>query len=243
MKPNTERAAWILGAAAAAAAVVTGVVLATRSSSPATPGAPAMTTLTTGHWYTVVFSCPSVGAAPKIANITGVNLVSATPSANGGTIVFDYGGTSGSYALDSGGCAITVTDNGLSPGPVAVKNPNPPAQSQPALQATGPYTKLSSAVLQPGETYLLEVPPQAGETLATYGQYMAKVAPATLKVSQQFDVGVTPSGWPSTSANVWRYVIVYGGGAANKNTIKQMPWTIAPAPSGLAVWTTGGATS
>jgi hypothetical protein len=111
-------------ALAGVAAVGTAVYFTEKkaSASPALPVGPSPSGQTTanlisGHRYTATFVCPSSISTPTISGITGVSLVSTTQSANGGVVVFDYTGASGSYPIAGAGCTVAVIDNGVSPTP------------------------------------------------------------------------------------------------------------------------------
>ena len=134
----------------------------------------------------------------------------------------------------------TTTTNTTTPTPSPNHGTPSPVNT---LTVPGPFTSVSPPTLQVGETYLIEVPPQAGETLASYALYLNKIAPLGVTVQQQFDAGVMPTNWPSTSTGVWRYVVMYGSPGAISKIVKLMPWTVSPAPSGLAVWATNGNTT
>ena len=110
----------------------------------------------------------------------------------------------------------------------------------PKLAVAGPYTQLGTGVLLGGETYLLEVAPQAGETYATFAQYLAKkgVAPGPVKVVQSFEAASVPTGWPTTNTTSWKYVVQYGGIGPTKNTTP--PWSL-PAAFAATAWATQGA--
>jgi len=123
-RPAGQTAVW-LGALALAgvAAVGTAVYLSEKKSSstptplPPGPNGQVTATLVQGHRYTVSFTCPSSTSNPSISGITGVSLVSTTPAPNGGVIVFDYTGASGSYPIAAAGCTVSIADNGVSPAP------------------------------------------------------------------------------------------------------------------------------
>jgi hypothetical protein len=136
-RPAGQTAVW-LGALALAgvAAVGTAVYFSEKKSAPTPlppgPNGQVTATLTQGHRYTVSFTCPSATSNPQISGITGVSLVSTTPAPNGGVIVFDYTGASGSYPIAAAGCSVSIADNGVSP--------------TPSLPSTGDvYSSLSSA--------------------------------------------------------------------------------------------------
>jgi len=116
-------------------------------------------------------------------------------------------------------------------------SPSKPFQS--AVSVAGPYKSLMSNTLQPYETYLLEIPPQSGETLASFGAYMAKIAPAPLTVAQSFDVGPNVPGWPSVTTGVWRYVLNYGP-TTKTGTFATPVWKMPPAFASAAIWATQG---
>jgi hypothetical protein len=143
----------------------------------------------------------------------------------------------------AGGCPVGQVWNGTA----CVSKESPPPPPPPlstTLQTVGPYKLLPSSppTLLPGEVYLVQVPPQPSETLASYALYLNKIAPLGVTVLQQFDKGAAPLGWPSTSTSLWRYVLVYGKQLTKvqAQTTQQLPWTISPTPSGMLVWATGG---
>ncbi len=158
------------------------------------------------HRYTVTFTCPSSISAPTITGIAGVNLVSTQASANGGVVVFDYTGATGSYPIAGAGCSVSVVDNGVSP-------------TTPTLNVSGPFTPVANgAQLTAGATYLESVPPTSGQTLSDLVNQFTGTG--IFSVSQSFDVGTVPTGWPSTDSdpNRWRVVVAYtGNGTDNLN--------------------------
>lgn len=261
MKKTTERALWIGGSALAAAGLVTVGVLATKGSAAAAPPAPApagsASSLTMGHRYKLSVTCPTPIQTPLLTGVTAANvtvtattpkiLSGGTSSASGWDIVFDYTGatmSAGSPASLLGGasaCAVTLTDMGLSPIMTGGAQ-----QTGVTLKFSGAYNKVASNTLQPFESYLLEIAPQAGETYATFGQYLAKhgVAPAPMLVVQSFDANQMPKDWPSATTGVWRYVVSYGGAQSSNSGIHYTPpsWTLPPAFN-ATVWTTQGQTS
>jgi hypothetical protein len=102
------------GGVVVAILVGVGIYEETKSKPSAAPSGVQNVVLTQDHYYTIAFTCPSAGAQPKIAALAGVTLISSTPSANGGTIVIQYTGASGTYPVTTSGCSIVVTDNGTS---------------------------------------------------------------------------------------------------------------------------------
>ena len=253
MKPNTERALWVGGAALGAAGIVTAVVLATRKTTPAvvpTPVQPTTTLLTQGHWYTASFTCPST-ITPAITGIVGVNVVGGAASSNGGTVVFDYSGPTGSYPITLSGCVVSVVDNGPTPAPVASGGGSggsgggtqlqPSGGSQvlqaPALPsaAQGAYMELTSPpTIINGTTYLMSVPPVPG---ATFAQLVAKFAaniPAATVIWQDSS-GALPTGWPSdTQTNTWRLAFTYG--FAGKAQKPKPPLPLPGLVPGTRIW-------
>jgi len=260
VKKTTERALWIGGSALAAAGLVTVGVLATRSSSaapspapvPPAPGPSGSTTLTQGHSYKLSVKCPTPLATPILTGVAVANvtvkattpkvLSGGTASALGWDLTFDYTGATTTSAPSPesmlgtpSGCTVTLTDMGATP--IGGVNPStlPP----------GPYTSLMSNTMQAYGTYLLEIPPQQpGESYTDFATHLANIAPYKLTVSQSFDLGTLPPGWPSKTPNVWRYVVNYAGSPpANPTGLKAPPpWTLPASFASVAMWATGGNT-
>ena len=160
---------WIIGGVLAAGVTTAVVVEATKK--PASLGPTTNVTLTQGHRYRISFQCSSSGAAPSISALSGVTVVATDPMGNGGSIIVDYAGTTGSYPINNSGCSITVTDMGPSPGPVAVKiNKGIPVQN-----GKGPASQ--SLVLTTGSTGSAQA--VAGGSLAVTTQFQATSIVAT----------------------------------------------------------------
>lgn len=124
---RTEKAlAWGGGLIAA---LLVGLGIYEETKKPAAPAGTSMVTLTQGHRYRISFQCSSSNAAPQISALSGVNVVATDPMGNGGSIIVDYAGTTGSYPINNSGCSITVTDMGPSPAPVSGTNHGIPIQS------------------------------------------------------------------------------------------------------------------
>jgi hypothetical protein len=176
---GSHRALWIGGIAVTAlGAAGLAYYLTSRGSSstptPALPPAPAttvQTTLTQGHRYTVVFTCPSSTSQPTISGLNGAQIVSTTPSGNGGTIVFDYLGATGSYPITASGCTVNVTDNGVSPLPAtgdiyASLSPTQQAAVQQALYAYVSGNPNCPSVLTSGASSLAQQGITSASTLS-----------------------------------------------------------------------------
>jgi len=122
------------------------------------------------------------------------------------------------------GISFTVADMGPTPAGAAV----------PSLLVSGPYNQVSQ--MQVGETYLVSLSPIAGQTLASTVQNLttsSAQSSAQYTVSQSWDVGQIPAGWPSQDqgSNEWRMVITYASGSGPQS------------PSGFNIFTTAGATA
>jgi hypothetical protein len=134
------------------------------------------------------------------------------------------------------------------PPPRQVIVPSPSSQSlPPPLTPTipaGPYTELTGNVqLRPYETYLVSVPPTAG-SLALFINSLSQFQPQ-LVVSQSWNGGPPPPGWPESDTSItnWRLVITNGIRPANPVLSQVTPAYTLPASLGMTVWTTQGQTS
>lgn len=262
---TTKRAYWIGGIAAAALAAV-GITLYAKniSAAPAVPPIPppgppgpvpipGALTLVKGQMYTLTVKCGSAIPSPALMAGALATIVSTKPIgsevasggtmlAQGWTVVFTYNGpTTPAPVLPStlfgaapGGCTATLS--------AASTSPPAPVGMIAAIKVPGPYKSLMSNTMQAYETYLLEIPPQPGETYDSFAKYIAKIQPSA-SVLQEFDVGTKPAGWPSTTPGVWRYVINYGGMTPPKmkGVVKSPdPWTLPAAFASAAMWATQG---
>jgi hypothetical protein len=124
---------WLwLGGGLTAVLVGVGVYEEAKSKPAAAPSGTQYVSLVQGHRFSLTFGCPTTAATPKISALSGVNVVSTSPNASGtgGTIVFDYVGTTGSYPVVTAGCSITLVDDGPTPTtPVGVVQ-HPPVVQQ-----------------------------------------------------------------------------------------------------------------
>jgi hypothetical protein len=86
-------------------------------------------------------------------------------------------------------------------GAIVIASSAKAAAPGPALPA-GKYTLMPpGTVLQPGKTYLLSASPQSDVNAQTFAQAIQELQTAGFKVLGAWNVGQTPSGWPTGDPN------------------------------------------
>lgn len=245
--PVRSRMLWIVGLAVGGVALVGGIAYAATGSSPGpspTPSPPNTlpTLLKQGERYKVVLVVPAaipVGAygtqagaqsalnqiAPGQFKVSQITVVGGTVTMLVDVVGPDYtvpaSVTTQLAGLTSAGITFQATDMGATPSGAGV----------PDILVAGPYNPTTQMVS--GETYLVSMPPIAGQSLASTVQNLTTSSAqgtSQYTVSQSWDVNQVPASWPSqdSNANEWRFVITLTGAGPQS-------------PTGFHIFTTGGA--